>query len=224
MGLIIRLIELLIIALPLIGVMFAGWKAVTRFRRPGAVEEQDPPAVSAQAVSAPGTPGTQAQRWQAIQRLIGEHDRTDTRWLEYELDTVKLLDFPLMTDMAEPVTERFHRAKWRADVLRPATAEALLDDRDAAAEYREAVEEYVSAFGVAESEAIRRRRSHFSEGEQQRVVRAQQLLRVASDSAATPQERERAYGLARRELDGLVVLPERARAQIERGISGELGS
>ena len=41
---------------------------------------------------------------------------------------------------------------------------------------------------------------------------------------ATPQERERAYGLARRELDGLVVLPERARAQIERGISGELGS
>jgi hypothetical protein len=42
------------------------------------------------------------------------------------------------------------------------------------------------------------------------------------DSGATPQERERAYALARRELDGLIVLPERARAGIERGIAGEL--
>ena len=38
------------------------------------------------------------------------------------------------------------------------------------------------------------------------------------------QERERAYQLARRELDGLIVLPERARVALERGISGELGS
>jgi hypothetical protein len=47
---------------------------------------------------------------------------------------------------------------------------------------------------------------------------------VAADSAATPQERDRAYRLARRELDGLVVLPERARVALERGISGELGN
>jgi len=47
---------------------------------------------------------------------------------------------------------------------------------------------------------------------------------VASDDTATSQERARAYSLARRELDGLVVLPERAQAQIERGISGELES
>jgi len=47
---------------------------------------------------------------------------------------------------------------------------------------------------------------------------------VSADTAATPQERERAYRLARRELDGLIVLPERARAALERGISGELGT
>jgi hypothetical protein len=41
------------------------------------------------------------------------------------------------------------------------------------------------------------------------------LLRVASDTAATPQEREHAYALARTELDGLIVLPER-------GIVGEI--
>jgi hypothetical protein len=47
---------------------------------------------------------------------------------------------------------------------------------------------------------------------------------VATISAATPQERESAYDLAGRELDGLVVLPERTRAEIERGIAGELGA
>ena len=28
------------------------------------------------------------------------HDRTDARWLDYEIDIAKLLDFPLMTDCA----------------------------------------------------------------------------------------------------------------------------
>ncbi|MGB3485516.1 MAG: hypothetical protein WBB07_25280 [Mycobacterium sp.] len=215
MGLVIRLLELLIIAVPLIGVIWAGFKAVARFRpREQTVEEAPVPVESSTT--------HQAARWRAIQRVLDEHDRTDARWLDYELDPVTLLDFPLMTDMTEPATERFHRAKWRADLLKPTAAEALLDDREAAAEYREAVESYVSAFNVAESEAKRRRRSHFSEGERQRVHRAQTLLRVASDAGATVQERERAYGLARRELEGLVVLPERARMQIERGISGEL--
>lgn len=221
MGLVIRLIELLIIVVPLIGVIFAGSKAVSRFRSQATDPEGTAPAP---AVVAETGSTNQAARWRAIQRTIGEHDRTDTRWLEYELDPVTLLDYPLMTDMSEPVTERFHRAKWRADLLRPATAEALLDDRDAAAEYRAAVEDYVSAFAVAEAEATRRKRSYFAEDDQQRVARAQNLLRMATDDGATQQERERAYGLARRELEGLVVLPERARAQIERGISGELGT
>ena len=89
-------------------------------------------------------------------------------------------------------------------------------------EYLDAVENYVTAFDVAESEAIRRRRNDFTKAEQQRLTRARSALRVAVDSAATQQERERAYALASRELDGLIVLPERARAAIERGIVGEL--
>ena len=80
----------------------------------------------------------------------------------------------------------------------------------------------MTAFDVAEAEAIRRRRNDFSRAEQQRIARAQNLLRVPSDTAATPQEREHAYAIARKELDGLIVLPERARAAIERGIAGEL--
>jgi hypothetical protein len=212
--LLVRLVELLIVVVPIIGLGFAGVKAISaaRGRHP---QEAD-------AGGAPSTATSRAAQWRAITRTIKEHDRTDTRWLDYELDIGKLLDFPLMTDMRNPLTERFHRAKLRADLLRPAKGEDLLDDSDAAHEYRDAVENYATAFDVAESEAIRKRRNEFTKPEQQRLTRARSALRVAVDAGATQQERERAYAVAARELDGLIVLPARSRAAIERGIRGEL--
>ncbi|WP_425002956.1 hypothetical protein [Mycolicibacterium sp. S3B2] len=216
MGLLIRLIELLVIALPLVGVGYATFRAIASARSRDQVHAS--PADSQLSADSDA-----AQR-RAVERTIEEHDRTDTRWLDYELDVAKLLDYPVMTDMRDPLTERFHRAKLRADFLRPAEPVDLVSDRDSAREYRDAVQEYVTAFDIAEAEAIRRRRSDFGDDEQERLSRAQRLLRVASDGAATAQERERAYQLARRELDGLIVLPERARVALERGISGELGS
>jgi len=214
--LIVRLVELLIVLVPLIGVIFAGLKAVTKVR-----ERQVEDLGLEPQQRGPRNPAAQLR---AITRTVKEHDRTDTRWLDYELDVTKLLDYPLMTDMRDPFTQRFHRAKLRADLLRPADAGDLVDDLDAARDYLDAVEEYVTAFDVAEAEAIRKRRSAFSRGEQQRMSRAHSALRIATDTAATPQERERAFDVARRELDGLLVLPERTRAAIERGIAGELGS
>jgi hypothetical protein len=214
--LLVRLIELLIVVVPVVGIVVAGVKAFSAARARQVSRGDEP------AVGAPPTTNSRAAQWRAISRTVKEHDRTDTRWLDYELDIGKLLDFPLMTDMSNPLTERFHRAKLRADLLRPAKAEELLEDSDAARQYLDAVENYVTAFDVAEAEAIRRRRNDFTKVEQQRLSRARSALRVAVDTGATAQERERAYALARRELDGLVVLPERARAAIERGIAGEL--
>jgi hypothetical protein len=157
-----------------------------------------------------------------IAKLLAAHDRTDARWLDYEVDIAKLLDFPLMTDMRNPLTIAFHKAKRQADLLRPERHEELLSDRTAHLEYRDAVHEYVSAFEIAEAEAIRRRRSEFSEDDQQRLARAQHLLRLAQDDAASPQERQNAYARASRELDGLIVLPAQARASIERRIAGAI--
>jgi hypothetical protein len=214
--LLVRLIELLIVIVPVIGLVIAGMKALSAARGRQAERGNEP------VVAAPQATNNRAAQWRAISRTVKEHDRTDTRWLDYELDIGKLLDFPLMTDMRNPLTERFHRAKLRADLLRPAKAEDLLEDTDAARQYLDAVENYATAFDVAESEAIRRRRNDFTKAEQQRLTRARSALRVAVDAGATPQERERAYALASRELDGLIVLPERARAAIERGILGEL--
>jgi hypothetical protein len=155
-------------------------------------------------------------------KVLERHDRTDARWLDYEIDIAKLLDFPLMTDMRDPLTIAFHKAKSHADWLRPDSVDDILGDRNAQREYRDAVGEYVAAFDVAESEAIRRRRSDFSAEAQERLARAQNLLRLASDSGATPQERQSAYARAQKELDGLIVLPATTRASIERKIAGEI--
>jgi len=164
----------------------------------------------------------EALKRRELAKLVGEHDATDARWLDYEMDLAKLLDFPLMTDLRDPLTIAFHKAKRRADLLRPEQPGDLLGDRAAQLEYRDAVHEYVTAFEVAESEAIRRRRSDFSSHDQDRLARAQRLLRLASDAAATPQERQHAYTKARAELDGLIAVRAPAMAALERRLAGEI--
>lgn len=216
MGVLFRLAELLIVILPLAGIIIGALKAF-RASKQRAVEPREPVAEPPER-----TGNNQVAQWRSLRRVLEEHSRTDKRWLDYELDFAKLLDFPLMTDMRNPLTIEFHKAKLRADFLRPVNAEDLLDDREAAAQYLSAVEEYVTAFNVAEAEAIRRRRSDFSLDARQRLARAQNLLRVAADSAAAPRERQNAYDLACKELDGLVVLPSTTQASIERGISGQI--
>jgi hypothetical protein len=157
-----------------------------------------------------------------LAKLLAAHDQADARWMDYEVDIAKLLDFPLMTDMRDPLTIAFHRAKRHADLLRPDRLDDLAGDRDAQSDYRNAVHEYISAFEIAEAEAIRRRRSDFSADEQQRLARAQNLLHLAQDEAATREERQNAYTRASKELDGLFVLPAPARASIERRIAGQI--
>ncbi len=157
-----------------------------------------------------------------LAKLIEVHDRTDARWFDYEVDIAKLLDFPMMTDMRDPLTIAFHKAKRHADLLRAELPDELVVDRDAQLEYRNAVHEYISAFEIAEAEAVRRRRSDFSADEQQRLARAQNLLHLAQDEAATREERQNAYARAGKELDGLFVLPAPARASIERRIAGQI--
>ncbi len=119
-----------------------------------------------------------AQAEQATQtevlRLEEAHDAVNRRWLEYELDVGKLIDFPVMSDVREPLTVAFLRAKREADGLRP---DAPGDITTAArlSEYRAAVRSF---------------------------------------------ERQTAYKRARRELDGLIILPEAAIAALEEKVAG----
>ena len=63
-----------------------------------------------------------------LAKLIDAHDRIDARWLEYEFDIAKLLDFPMMTDMRAPLTITFHKSKRHADLLRPERPDDLVGD------------------------------------------------------------------------------------------------
>jgi hypothetical protein len=210
-GVILRIAEFWWLILPLAGMIVAAIKALS------ASNQRD---TSGRQIDS----GNEAARRREIARLLDQHDRTNARWMAYELDIAKLLDFPMMTDMRNPLTMGFHKAKLRAELLRPVKVDDLIDDREARLEYRDAVHDYITAFDVAEAEAIRKRRSDFSSEGQERLARAQSLLRLASDPAATPQERQHAYDRASAELDGLIVLPATTRAAIERGIAGQIES
>src|SRR5689334_18263701 len=121
MGIVFRLAELALMLVPVAGVVFAGiglWKRFGGSSAPAPPSHADPRDV-------PGPVNT-AGVWRMITRTLETHARTDARWLEYELDAAKLLDFPLMTDLRAPLTNDFHKAKLRADLLRPARAEDLL--------------------------------------------------------------------------------------------------
>ncbi len=158
-----------------------------------------------------------------VAQLLVTHDGVNKRWLDYELDVGKLIDFPMMTDVREPLTVAFLRAKREADGLRPTepgeiTAKGRLD------EYRAAVNGYEVAFEVAEREARRVKDSSFTGPERQRLATARKLITIAVDDAATPSERQTAYRRARRELDGLIVLPDATVAALEEKVARMLGT
>ena len=156
-----------------------------------------------------------------IDRTLARHEAVNRRWLDYELDLAKIIDYPLMTDMREPLTFDFHRAKREVDALRPEDA-AELTDSARLAEYREAVRAYEAAFDLAEQEARRRRAADFSVTEQQALVRAKKLIALADDPAASHAERQSAYRRATRELEGLVVLPTATTDHFEQRIAGAI--
>ena len=138
--------------------------------------------------------------------LMKAHDAVNKRWLDYELDVGKLIDFPVMTDVREPPpwpsagqarpTPCARRPRGRQDGCQGSPNTGLPS------------RSFWIAFDVAEREAKRIRDSKFTGPERQRLETARKLLRIASDAAATPAERQTAYRRARRELDGLIVLPE----------------
>lgn len=153
-----------------------------------------------------------------VAKVKAEHDSVNKRWLSYELDVGKLIDFPMMSDVREPLTVAFLRAKRDADALRPLegdeiSAKSRWDD------YRNAVNAFAVAFDVAEKEAHRIKDSAFNDAERARLGTARKLVNIAEDNAASPAERQTAYKRARKELDGLIVLPDVTIASLEQKVA-----
>ena len=156
-----------------------------------------------------------------LRSALRTHDDVEQRWWSYEIDLATVIGYPMLVDVREPLTRDFHKAKGRADMLRPPPGSEG-DDPVAFVEYRDAVVEYAAAFDAAEREARRRKQADFSPIERESLERARRLVMIAADEAATPAERQSAYRKARRELDGLIDLPLVGAEQLERSIAKEL--
>lgn len=176
-------------------------------------------AVSAATPSPVPTPST-AELGGVQGRVVAAQDEVTHRWLEYELDATKLITYPAMSDGRQPLTAAFLRAKKAADKLRPEEGETLSSER--LKEYRDAVTDYEVAFDVAERDARRVKDAAFTVDERKRLDTAKQLLTVATDQAATPNERQLAYRRVREELDGLILLSDEAVDVLEKKVALEL--
>lgn len=148
------------------------------------------------------------------QETFALHDEVFRRWSEYELDVAKLIDYPLMTDLREPHTVAMIKAMRTAGRLRPDTA-AGHPHEAAGSDYGHAVRAFEEDFLIAEAEAKRVKRGHFSPEEQERLQTARQLLNVAGNDASSPAERQGAYKQLRKAVDGLIAIPDKALAALE---------
>lgn len=211
---------------PAIGGWIGGVAKYNERKRRDRIELERIRRAPLQQVSAPAQPAAAAHdatadRDRQIERILADHAEVDRRWLEFELDVAKLIDYPLVTDMREPLTQAFHRARRVAEGLRPEEPRSLRPE-GALERYRDAVRDYEVAFDAAVREAKRRAQTGFSDDERARLQSAQRLMALAGDDASTPAERQVAYRRARRELDGLIALPEATTDDLERRIAGEL--
>ncbi|MCR8672134.1 hypothetical protein NWP09_13385, partial [Agrococcus sp. HG114] len=89
-----------------------------------------------------------------LARLRAEHDALTARWIAYETDPAKAIDYPAMSDPASPALQAFLREQQRALELRPAHASARMTPQEFAA-YRDAVRRASHAFEAAELAARR---------------------------------------------------------------------
>jgi Tfp pilus assembly major pilin PilA len=149
------------------------------------------------------------------EKLMTRHRELRMQWASYELDMAKLIDFPLMTDMREPVTVALHKALKKAADLEPAIAKSMSTRPVTDSDFWHAVNDLDAAFHAAEQTAKKVAWSKFTPSERKSLSTAKNLLALALDSGASPAERQAAYKRVFKELQGLIEFPEKARLEIE---------
>lgn len=149
---------------------------------------------------------------------LKSHKAVNDRWLAYELDVARLIDYPAMTDVREPLTSAYLKAKRKADRLAPESADVDFT-QDQLREYQDAVDDYLTAFDAAEREAMRVKDNNFTPAERDRLKKAKQFVAMSTNQGSSDNERKTAYQRALKELDGVLLLPEAAREALERKVN-----
>ena len=143
--------------------------------------------------------------WQA---LVDHHAKIRSEWMAYETDILKIVDFPLLSDMSEPVTIKLHEALRNAVMHEPKNVNAMRNIPFETSSYNTAVTELDTAFRAAESKARLSSWNKFTMEEKKRLQRAKDLLAMALNGASTPSERQAAYKQAIKSLQGLIEVPK----------------
>lgn len=151
--------------------------------------------------------------------VVDRHETLLKEWASYELDPVRILDLPLMSDMREPNTIEFHKAMRTAKYLKPTDLKSASYKSPFQSDYANAVDALDNAFHIAEVEAKRVRWNKFSNGERKRLQTAKNLLSLAMNSAATDSERQSAYKRMQKELEGLIVMPKATVLALEKKVN-----
>jgi len=87
-----------------------------------------------------------------IEKLFAAHDAVVARWMVYETDPTKAIDFPQLSDARHPATNAFFLAQREAQRLRPASARDRIPPQQFL-DYRDAVRALEAAFDEAERQA-----------------------------------------------------------------------
>jgi len=151
--------------------------------------------------------------------LVERCDAITKEWASYELDPVRILDFPLLSDMNDERTLKFHAALRKAKHLRPADVKKVSEINALTSPFATAVEDLENAFHAAETEAKRVRWTKFTDEERKRLQTAKSLLNLAMNSAATDSERQSAYKRMQKELEGLIVIPKATVLALEKKVN-----
>ena len=128
-------------------------------------------------------------------------------WSEYELDPIKVLDYPMILNMGFEPTAKFHLVMRKVKAaVKNKIAEDLLEDL---------VIEFEHSYEVMISEAQRMKWNSFSVEEKKHLRTAQKLLNMAMDSSSSSSERNVAYKQLLKEVEGIISLSPATILEIE---------
>lgn len=150
--------------------------------------------------------------------VMERHDDIRKAWALYELDPMKMLDYPVLSDMREKVTVQLHASLRKANALRPANTRVAMSDAEDFGKYAASVDDLEIAFHSAENEAKRVQWSKFNPDEQKRLMTAKRLLNFVLDANGSEFERQAAYKRLAKEINGLLVLPDMTLQALETNI------
>lgn len=134
-------------------------------------------------------------------------------WLEWEMDILKVVQFPSLFDLRNEYTRTFHESLNFA-----LSVKSALKSNEITSEFRQIVAKVQTNWQLAKDEAKRIKTSSFPTQERKRLERALSLLKVALDSSGSESERQVAYTRALKEVEGLVSIPVSSMRELESSI------